>query len=409
MAPTQAAKEAYATLKAKGTQPLSKEVAVSLLEKASLKVAEDSSKSSLFNESEELLLPLFESEELTKGTLLGQGGFCSVFEIQSITLKSKEAAGKENTSALEVYHTRAFMSKQCIRDGQPRYAIKHLSRETLASQDLFYKGTADLAMEAKFLSILNHAHIIKIRALAYAGHFSGDNFLVIDRLYSTLDQDILKWKQEEKKLESCCGLLSGGKKRVKEMFEERVDVAFDIASAFEYLHSMSVIYRDVKPDNIGFDVRGNVKVFDFGLAKDISTCEEISDGKFNLTGFTGSPIYMAPEVAKMEPYNLSADVYSFAILLWQILALETPFKKYNLAVMSKLVNEKGYRPECFSSWPVGLKKLLKRCWSPETQDRLTFEEVKKRLFALTTDFKHEDSNLDISKRSFHGMKGLNIS
>ena len=118
---------------------------------------------------------------------------------------------------------------------------------------------------------------------------------------------------------------------------------------------------------------------------------------------------MAPEVAKKEPYNLSADVYSFAILLWQLLALETPFKKYNLAVMGKLVNEKGYRPECHQSWPMGLIKLLKRCWSAETQNRLTFEEVKLKLFDLTTDFKHETSTLDISKRSFHGMKGLNIS
>ena len=85
---------------------------------------------------------------------------------------------------------------------------------------------------------MNHSHIIKIRALANAGHFSGDNFLVIDRLYSTLDEDILKWKLEENRLDGCCGLLTGGKKKVKEMFKDRIDIAFDIASAFEYMHSM---------------------------------------------------------------------------------------------------------------------------------------------------------------------------
>lgn len=60
------------------------------------------------------------------------------------------------------------------------------------------------------------------------------------------------------------------------------------------LCSCSVIYRDIKPDNIGFDVRGTVKVFDLGLAKEIHPPGGIS-GLYNLTGETGSPRYMSPE------------------------------------------------------------------------------------------------------------------
>lgn len=63
------------------------------------------------------------------------------------------------------------------------------------------------------------------------------------------------------------------------------------------LSCISIIYRDLKPDNIGFDVRGDVKIFDFGLAKELPTSEKLADGTYNLTADTGSMRYMAPEGA----------------------------------------------------------------------------------------------------------------
>lgn len=56
----------------------------------------------------------------------------------------------------------------------------------------------------------------------------------------------------------------------------------------------SVVYRDLKPDNIGFDVRGDVKIFDFGLSRQIPSGKS-KDGLYKMTGDTGSPRYMAPE------------------------------------------------------------------------------------------------------------------
>lgn len=60
----------------------------------------------------------------------------------------------------------------------------------------------------------------------------------------------------------------------------------------------SVIYRDLKPDNIGFDVRGDVKIFDLGLAKEVDPKTKLEDGTYNLTADTGSLRYMAPEGKK---------------------------------------------------------------------------------------------------------------
>ena len=58
-----------------------------------------------------------------------------------------------------------------------------------------------------------------------------------------------------------------------------------------------IAFEILKPDNIGFDVRGDIKIFDFGLAKELHPDDKMENGLYNLTGDTGSPRYMAPEVA----------------------------------------------------------------------------------------------------------------
>ena len=61
------------------------------------------------------------------------------------------------------------------------------------------------------------------------------------------------------------------------------------------MENFRIIYRDLKPDNIGFDVRGDVKIFDLGLAREVDMRKKLEDGTFHLTGDTGSLRYMAPE------------------------------------------------------------------------------------------------------------------
>ena len=140
--------------------------------------------------------------------------------------------------------------------------------------------------------------------------------------------------------------------------EDQVDVALQMSSALMYLHSKNVMFRDLKPQNVGFDgklglcryccaaffvalevsrshipiwhiihsVRGDVKLFDFGLATILPPNGDPYDDRFRMSG-AGSPRYMAPEVLVDPPedYNMKADVYTFGIVLWEMFALEVPY------------------------------------------------------------------------------------
>lgn len=109
----------------------------------------------------------------------------------------------------------------------------------------------------------------------------------MDRLLDILTRTLVGWKKKKN--------IRNASRRT-DFWIERITIAHDLATAFKYLHGMQILYRDLKPDNIGFDVRGDVKIFDFGLARQLPR-GRLADGTYRMTGDTGSPRYMAPEVA----------------------------------------------------------------------------------------------------------------
>jgi len=128
--------------------------------------------------------------------------------------------------------------------------------------------------------------------------------------------------------------------------------------------------------NAPIQQRNDVKLFDFGLAKELSDTDRVKDNLYNLTGMTGSPRYMAPEVAREEPYNKSCDVYSFSILVWQMMSMQTPFEVYTTRKFAATVwNEPHKRPFMDDTWPLSLKVMIQRGWSANWKERLTFGQI----------------------------------
>jgi serine/threonine protein kinase len=173
--------------------------------------------------------------------------------------------------------SRDFIANHCFRSGgDARYAIKSLSKDTTQDPHRLLQGIVDMAMEARILSNLtNHPNIIKMRAISQGGPFVGGSdagffFIVLDRLYDTLEQRLETWNNQLKRWTGWgARLLRRDPQGFQQaqLYEDRLVAAFDLSSAIAYLHRNRILHRDLKPQNIGFDIRGDLKIFDFGLAK----------------------------------------------------------------------------------------------------------------------------------------------
>jgi serine/threonine protein kinase len=175
------------------------------------------------------------------------------------------------------------------------------------------------------------------------------------------------------------------KKKVKLNIMQKLKILSDVASGMLYLHEKMVppiIHRNLKSSNIvltedviNFDKIPVVKIADFGMSRlvdDSKTLQSIGTGIASL-------IWTAPEILKNEYYGLSADVYSFGILMWEIFSEKIPYSYLNLNQLElsiKLINN-NLRPEMnflLEETPMEIKKLINSCLN-SYDNRPSFEVI----------------------------------
>lgn len=419
-------------------------------------------------------------DNLQKIKLLGSGQFCNVHSVAgSLPLlnqdpMNEEAAGKKSI-----------------------YALKAVNPKRVGDDDELIIAASDLASEAMILSELDHKNIIKLRGLSCetfsksfmdgigtkknrnasqrslgfgglststksisrslkrlgslkdaskslnrslkrltsfkvgvkANHVEG-YFLLLDVLTEVLSDRFARERMQRRRTPE-----SKREPNTKEAMHNRIEhTVTGIVDGMRYLHSKNIVLRDLKPGNVGFDEGGNIRLFDFGMARRVSDCVQDE--------ICGSPRYMAPEIMEGKGYTLKVDVYSFGIMLYELCTLEVPFansctlmrqhqktkkrkktrKSFGFKSMFKRKawtskqatqyndeNDAGssnygvesdqaslliefYRKVVFEELRPSnnileskivpcpqLRTLIHECWSPDPDKRPTFEEIGKRL------------------------------
>jgi len=135
----------------------------------------------------------------------------------------------------------------------------------------------------------------------------------------------------------------------------------------------------VRPSNIGFGFDGELKLYDFGLAKKLKAKDQVGLDQFKATQLTGCCRYWSPEVYYGESYGFSADSYSFALVLWQMISLRIPFNSLEAEQHTNVVYEQNMRPYVSSSCPRQVKLLMRACWDKKATYRLSFPTICKIL------------------------------
>jgi len=152
----------------------------------------------------------------------------------------------------------------------------------------------------------------------------------------------------------------------------RIKIINEIAKGMAFLHAREIIHRDLKSLNVLLDDGYSVRIIDFGTSR-------IMDRDKLMTQAIGTVSYMSPEIFNNEKYTEKTDIYSFAMVFWEVMARKTPFSELNSWNIPVMVT-KGERPLIPKDWSQSISKLIKSCWDQKPSKRPSFSEI---LFALS--------------------------
>jgi serine/threonine-protein kinase len=242
---------------------------------------------------------------------------------------------------------------------QRTVALKFLPAEVASDQ----KRMQRFQQEAHAISALNHPNIITIHEIEQEGPtpFIATEYIEGITLREALSRGHLK-------------------------LEEALDIAIQTASALTAAHAKEIVHRDIKPENIMLREDGYVKILDFGLAKlmekHATSPEAVTQLHTDVGAVIGTARYMSPEQARGLEIDGRTDIFSLGIVLYEMIAGESPFKgATNHEVVASILKEEPLPiSNYFSNAPARLQEIINRALAKDRGQR--YESIKEFLADL---------------------------
>lgn len=170
--------------------------------------------------------------------------------------------------------------------------------------------------------------------------------------------------------------------------EETYKILYQVASGLGYLHKYGIIYRDLKSDNVlvfsrDLDSPVNVKLSDYGISRFCSSGGTV--------GLVGTPGYQAPEIIEGQAYDEKVDIFSYSMLMYEVLSGRRPFEEYkNLAQISRAIKMESRRP-CLQEYNIDpgfpyIEDLMRSCWDKSAEKRPSADDITSESVMRSTQF-----------------------
>ncbi|KAG0557002.1 hypothetical protein M758_11G091500 [Ceratodon purpureus] len=174
-----------------------------------------------------------------------------------------------------------------------------------------------------------------------------------------------------------------------------LSMALDVALGMEYLHSQGVVHRDLKSENLVLTEDLHIKLTDFGVGCLETECDQRSAD-------TGTYRWMAPEMISHKHYSKKVDVYSFGIVLWELVTGLLPFQNMTPVQVAYAVVNKNLRPTIPEDCPSSLRYLMEDCWLADPERRPNFYQIVQILEDLDKSWTEEPYHQQYAKSILFG-------
>ncbi|XP_056151650.1 mitogen-activated protein kinase kinase kinase 7-like isoform X2 [Lampris incognitus] len=257
----------------------------------------------------------------------------------------------------------------------PGYPFEDIRDEDIEVEEVVGRGTFGVVFKARWkgkdvaiktIESENErkAFLVELRQLSRVHHPN------IVKLYGSCDNPVYL-VMEFAEGGSLYNVLHGAEPLPHYTASHAMSWCLQCAQGVAYLHAMkpkALIHRDLKPPNLLLVAGGTVlKICDFGTACDIQT---------HMTNNKGSAAWMAPEVFEGSNYSEKCDVFSWGIILWEVITRRKPFDEIGGSAFCIMwAVHRGTRPPLIKDLPEPIESLMTRCWDKDPSQRPSMEEV----------------------------------